>query len=107
MSNAEIANTFSVHRNLVARCIKDYSAIIPEFTNHSNNEIKVILNEVLEINNNLGCHYARGILLTNGIRIHQNRSRDVLKETKGPHDYNVGNRVINGRKYQKRGANAV
>ena len=45
ISNVEITHAFSAHRNLVARCIKDYGIIIPEFANHSNDEIKVIPND--------------------------------------------------------------
>ena len=93
MLNAEKPNVFSVHRNLVARCIKDYSAIISKFTNHLNEEIKVILNDVLEINNNLGFYYACGTLFSNGIRIHQPRLKDVLKEIKGPYNYAAGNAI--------------
>ena len=37
----------------------------------------------------------------------KNRLRDLLKETKGPNDHNVGNRVVNRWKYQNKGANAM
>ena len=106
MSNVDIANVFSVHRNLIARCIKDYQMSIPTFTNHTNEQVINVLTETLQLNSNLGEQYARGILFTNGIRIHQTRLREILRELKGSHPHNIGN-PINRRKYKNRSANAA
>ena len=93
VSNVNIANTFSVHRNLVARCIKDYHLSMPRFTDYTNEQIMSVLNKTIEINNNLGKQYTHSILFTNRIRIHQTPLHEILRELKGSHHHNVGNTV--------------
>ena len=65
-----IANIFSVDRNLVARCMKGYDLSMPAFTDYTNEQVIHILAETMELNNNFGEQYVRGMLFTNGMRIH-------------------------------------
>lgn len=106
VSNVNIANVFSVHRNLVAQCAKDCELSIPRFTAHPNEEAINILTETMTLNNNLDEQYARGSLFTNGIRIHETRLREILREIKGSHPHNAGN-AINRRQHKNRSANTV
>ena len=47
MLNAGIANSFFVHRNLVARYIKEYSVNVPLFTDYTNKEVVKTLSKIL------------------------------------------------------------
>ena len=106
MCNVGIANFFSVHRNLVARCINDCGINAPKFTNHTDEEVKNALHEIMNLNNDLGEQCARGVLLTNGIRIHQTRLRDVLQQLKSSHTHATGN-AAKCRTCKNRSASAV
>ena len=106
MCNVEIANLFSVHRNLVARCINDYGIIVPKFTNHTDEEVKHALHEIMNLNNDLGEQHARGVLLTKGIKIHQTRLRKMLRQLKGSRPHAVGN-AIKRRTCKNRSANTA
>ena len=65
MRNADIANLFCAHRNLVARCINDHDINMPKFANHKDEEVKNKLHEILNLNNDLGELCARGASLAN------------------------------------------
>ena len=105
LNNTEISKLFHVHRNTVIRWRKEYN--LNNVLNYidDDNEIKTHLREILDTYPNLGELYARGILLSKGIKIKQKRLRIILKELKDTNPLNLN--PIRRRKYKTRTANSM
>ena len=105
MSNSEIARIFHAHRNLVIRWKNEHDLNNALRNPSDDTEITQHLQDALDVYPNMGELYARGLLLSKGIKINRVRLRTLLKTLKESSPLNTN--PIRRRAYQTRSANSM
>ena len=105
MNNSEIAKIFHVHRNSVIQWKNDHNLNNVLNNPSDDNVITQHLQDVLDAYPNMGELYARGLLLSKGIKINRVRLRNILRNIKQstPMEMNP----IRRRTYNTRTANSM
>ena len=92
MLNAGIANSFFVHRNLVARYIKEYSVNVPLFTDYTNKEVVKTLSKILCLKQFRRVECMQCIIN----KQHENSSnkiKNIIGKLKGSYLHNTGDAI--------------
>ena len=105
MNNTEIGKTFGVSRFMVIRWIKGHNLRNLLIDPEDDSVIVNYLQEVMNTCKNLGELYARGVLLSKGIKIKRQRLRDILKRLKQSNPVRMS--PITRRHYETRTANSM